>query len=327
MYGYAGATAMVTSAMPTFSPAPQTTTGSAPTAQLASTALQGIASTASTAPALALPPLFPTDILSTLAGLAGVTMFGPSAAAAGLEPVDIATDFLDTNSDIQDYGVDEDSLGIEEQDLAVDKGMPPSAAGLVPFAPPGAVGTSVPWAETPLSPAGVPALSAGLGRAASVGGLSVPASWATAAPAIRATALELPAASLGAVPEAWAGSSGNVFSQMALAGMAGRAIGGTASMGTRAVSKKLGDSTNYRTGIAATFGGVVAPANKGYRAGGITDTAHGDGQLLKQVAEQYPGVFALLNALCSPSASSTEATLAKLEREISSFARSFTATE
>jgi PPE-repeat protein len=46
-------------------------------------------------------------------------------------------------------------------------------------------------------------VSAGLGRAALVGGLSVPQSWATASPAVRLAATALPADGLGA----WAGSA------------------------------------------------------------------------------------------------------------------------
>ena len=78
--------------------------------------------------------------------------------------------------------------------------------------------------------------SAGLGQAASVGALSVPPGWTTAAPEIRLAAgasPALPATSLGAAPEVFAGSPGSLFSQMALASMAGRAIGGTITPGQR----------------------------------------------------------------------------------------------
>jgi PPE-repeat protein len=68
--------------------------------------------------------------------------------------------------------------------------------------------------------------SAGLGQADSVGALSVPSSWTAAAPEIRLAAVALPATSLGAAPEVFAGSSGSLFSEMVLASMAGRAIGG-----------------------------------------------------------------------------------------------------
>ena len=80
---------------------------------------------------------------------------------------------------------------------------------------------------------GPAAVSADLGQASSIGGLSVPPGWAAAGPAIRPVAAALPGTSLGAAAEIEAGSSGSLFSEMALASMAGRAIGATASKGRR----------------------------------------------------------------------------------------------
>jgi PPE-repeat protein len=77
------------------------------------------------------------------------------------------------------------------------------------------------------------ALSAGVGQAGSVGALSVPQAWTAAAPAIRLAAVTLPATSLSAAPEVFAGSPGSLFSGMALASMAGRAIGGPVSPANR----------------------------------------------------------------------------------------------
>jgi hypothetical protein len=51
-------------------------------------------------------------------------------------------------------------------------------------------------------------VSAGLGRAATVGGLSVPPSWATESPAIRLAATALPAAGLDGLPQAGAAGPG-----------------------------------------------------------------------------------------------------------------------
>jgi PPE-repeat protein len=74
-------------------------------------------------------------------------------------------------------------------------------------------------------------VSAALGQSTSVGALSVPQAWTTAAPAIRLAAAALPATSLSAAPEVFAGSSGSLFPEMALASMAGRAMGGSVSPG------------------------------------------------------------------------------------------------
>jgi PPE-repeat protein len=77
------------------------------------------------------------------------------------------------------------------------------------------------------------AVSAGLGQANSVGALSVPEAWTSAAPAIRLAAAALPATSLSGAPEVFGGNPGSLFSGAALASMAGRAIGGPASPGSR----------------------------------------------------------------------------------------------
>jgi PPE-repeat protein len=78
------------------------------------------------------------------------------------------------------------------------------------------------------SPAGLggSAVSASTGQANVVGRLSVPPGWAVAAPEIRMVASVLPMASASAASAALTGTSGTLFSEMALAGMAGRAMGG-----------------------------------------------------------------------------------------------------
>jgi PPE-repeat protein len=78
----------------------------------------------------------------------------------------------------------------------------PSAAGL---------GTLTGSYGSGLGGAGV---SAGLGQAASVGGLSVPQSWATASPAIRLAATALPAGGLDGLPQAGAAGLGGSFGGM-----------------------------------------------------------------------------------------------------------------
>ncbi|MCV7259021.1 PPE family protein [Mycobacterium shimoidei] len=72
------------------------------------------------------------------------------------------------------------------------------------------------------------AVSAGLGEAAAVGAMSVPPSWAAATPTIRLAASVLQSTSVGAAPAVVAEGSGGLFSQLALAGMAGSALGAAA---------------------------------------------------------------------------------------------------
>jgi PPE-repeat protein len=82
-----------------------------------------------------------------------------------------------------------------------------------------------------LSASGAGSVSAGIGQAGLVGPLSVPQGWATAAPAIRPVAAVFPITGAAAAPEIAAGSSGNLFSNMGLAGAAGGAVGSSASLG------------------------------------------------------------------------------------------------
>ena len=84
-------------------------------------------------------------------------------------------------------------------------------------------------------PAPKPSVAAGLAEANSVGGLSVPPTWTISTPAVRPTAVTLPAlpdsAASAVAGESMSGASGSALSEMALAGMAGRAIAGTVGTG------------------------------------------------------------------------------------------------
>jgi PPE-repeat protein len=80
-------------------------------------------------------------------------------------------------------------------------------------------------------PAG--AVSASLARAGTIGALSVPNNWASAVPAVRTVAAEMEATAADAAPEMAAVAQNGMFGEMALASLAGRAIGGSA---TRAVT-------------------------------------------------------------------------------------------
>ena len=81
------------------------------------------------------------------------------------------------------------------------------------------------------SSAAPPSVAAGLGQATTIGRLSVPSAWTVAAPEIRPTAYTLPITGAAAAPEIAAASSGNLFSNMGLAGAAGGAVGSSASLG------------------------------------------------------------------------------------------------
>jgi len=70
-----------------------------------------------------------------------------------------------------------------------------------------------------------PTVSAGMGHAGLVGGLSVPRGWTTAAPVIRNVVAMVPDTGMG-TPMA-ADVSGSLYGNMALSSMAGRAVAGT----------------------------------------------------------------------------------------------------
>ena len=82
-------------------------------------------------------------------------------------------------------------------------------------------------------PAGAGSVSASLARAGTIGALSVPNNWASAVPAVRTVAAEIEATAADAAPEMAAVAQNGMFGEMALASLAGRAIGGSA---TRAVT-------------------------------------------------------------------------------------------
>ena len=127
------------------------------------------------------------------------------------------------------------------------------AAGLLGAGTPGAAGLVTAGTSTSLGPTGV---LAGLGRSGSIGGLSVPPTWAGAAPAItRATLPEptlvsLPEAELDGLGPGWAGMLPGSF-MAAAAGGGGAAGGGWA--GTRAgAATQSGDGTRTRYGSRPT---------------------------------------------------------------------------
>jgi PPE-repeat protein len=237
MYGYAGTSASATTLTP-FTPAPQTTTGAsaatstqAGTSQAISAGLQGLASTAATNAA-------PASALDTLSDLAGLILFLPGVAQAGLTP-------LNTTGLFTDLSFDDDELhfeGLESTDQDILKTLtfngwhlPPDVALESGFTRP-----VMAW-----GPAEVPLVTADLGQAPMVGRLSVPQAWTVAAPEIRLAALTSPSAGLGAAPEVMASSSpGSLFREMTLANMAGRAITGTT---TRGCQERTGSISRSRT--------------------------------------------------------------------------------
>ncbi|MBV8789494.1 MAG: PPE domain-containing protein [Mycobacterium sp.] len=240
MYGYAGSAASATTLTPFTPPQPNSNSGAdqpAAVSQATGTAAgntQNVVS--STQQAFASVP-------NTLNSFAS-----PAAAAAdpptGLDLLsDLIAVFLDAPASVAGLGIDSPGTlislpfdvvgaltGFHTDDIVSGWAGVQSWPGYAPVPPtPFPVITNLGGGSV-----GGSAMTAGLGQANTVGGLSVPPGWAAAAPAIRPAALALPATSVGAAAQAaqaTSGTGGNLFGEMAAAGMAGRAMGGTGGAG------------------------------------------------------------------------------------------------
>ena len=141
-----------------------------------------------------------------------------------------------------DFGFQNFLAGFSRQNLqlAYDGAVNRAAAGLGPA----------------ITYAGGQPVMAQVGSSGVVGNLSVPHSWAGAAPAMRPVAFALPQTGPGAVSAALATEGqGSVFSNMALSGLAGRAIVGTGGNVARPVSAV----THAITSEATTVTIIVIP--------------------------------------------------------------------
>jgi PPE-repeat protein len=218
MYGYAGASAAATTLTP-FSTPPENTnpagiaTQAAAVSQAASTPAASVQSTVSqlmsTVPT-ALQGLAsggPFQWLLDLLNSAPVQNFeGLMFATSGYQGLFGAGSFIASGAAFLVAPVENPWLqsALVLSGVAVPAAVAPDAS-LIPAGTRSAL----------LGPVGGADASAGLGRAASVGGLSVPQAWGTAAPEIRLAARGLPMAGLDAVPPA---------------GTAGAALGGLGGM-------------------------------------------------------------------------------------------------
>ena len=250
MYGYAGTSASASTLTP-FTPAPQTSNGTsaAAAAQTAATQLASATAQGVTAPAAV------TDTLGTLADLIDLVLFLPNVAQAGLTPLNTTGLFTDLSFDDSELR-DEALKGTEDQ-IAARLGIPGYVSLPLGDAAPGVA----PGLATAVRPAGVPSVTAGLGQAPAVGRLSVPPAWTVAAPEVRLAALTLPAASLGAAPEVMAASPGTLFSEMALANMASRAIPGSTTRGCQERTGSISRSRSVSTPASPNGHGTTIAAD------------------------------------------------------------------
>jgi PPE-repeat protein len=248
MYGYAGSSATATQLTP-FSEPPQTTNEGGLAAQSAAVT-QGVGASSGTNAQTTLSQLI-SAVPQALQGLtsssssttaatttsAATTTTASSSLASSLNT--IISDLTGPLSPASYFSVGGVPylLGLQSYLLPQVGQNLATAAGKLSAAP--TVGSGLLASElssgTPSLGAGG-TLSAGLGNAGLVGKLSVPPNWATVAPAIKPTALELPSASVEAAPVVMDEASGNLFGQMALSSLAGRAVAGTGGSVARSIS-------------------------------------------------------------------------------------------
>ena len=221
MYGYAGASAAATTVSP-FNPPPQTTNPAGTGTQAAARASAAATSTGTAQSALS---QVPTLLQSLASG-------GPSKLAMNLLTSRPVTNFEAITTAVSPYSAFVDSslnqtaasffIVTPVLDLLFGKATavalaPGAAASAASTVSPAAAGLGT-LAGSYGSGVGGAGVSAGLGQAASVGGLSVPQSWATASPAIRLAATALPAAGPGGLPQAGAAGLGGSFGGMPMMG-------------------------------------------------------------------------------------------------------------
>jgi len=105
------------------------------------------------------------------------------------------------------------------------------------------------------------AVTAATGRAGLIGSLSVPNSWASALPAVRMAAISMPETAVEAAPGIAAGGRAAMFGETALASLAGRAFGDTATRSfARNASVATGNIPRFTNGAIAKDDDIATTA-------------------------------------------------------------------
>ncbi len=281
MYGYAVSSALATAFKPFMAPPSSTNPGGTATqaatvghatgtaagnvqstvssAQQAFSAVPSALQSFAAAPAAAADP---PDPLSTLANLisvfvnlpSGLAALGVNAPMAILAPVDLPFTVEGALSGLHTDQIVSGWAGVQPW---------PGTGSAPPTEFPAIITNPGPLAAA--APAS--SVSAGLGEANRVGALSVPPTWTVATPAVRPVALALPTTSTAAAAEAAeegiTGAPGNPFTNMALAGLTGSAMGGALGTGGQDRGKAApGERVAARAGRAATPGHSTAADSK-----------------------------------------------------------------
>ncbi len=245
MYGYAASSASATALAP-FTP-PQSSTDAGAAATQASAVSKAAGTSAGNAKTTRRVFSAVPNALQNLATAAPAATADPPGPLATL--ANLVTVFIDAPSGLATLGVDTPLAPLTAVSFPFDvvgaltgfhtDEIVSGWAGVEPWPGTGTVPpTEFPAIITgPIVPS-APAVAASAGQAHTVGGLSVPPTWTISTPAVRPVAVTLPALpGTGVAPAAEAaaqevtGAAGSTFSDMALAGMAGRAMAGTLGTG------------------------------------------------------------------------------------------------
>ncbi|BCO84050.1 PPE family protein [Mycobacterium paraintracellulare] len=238
MYGYAGSSAAATQLAP-FTTPPTTTDGSAETNQAAAVAAATQSSASSNvetavSQALSQAPAAAQTAATTSPGIS----LGLGEATGGLKSFNNFLNVL--TGPYSPIGIGTAGKGFYQLALNV-RGMGANLRSIGgTLHPKGLHGVLAPLLHSDLltgsasfQPPSAGTVSAAVGRVGVVGSLSVPANWASAAPAIRTLAAELPETMLDAAPAMTVNPGQGLFGPTALSSLAGRAVGSSA---TRAVA-------------------------------------------------------------------------------------------
>lgn len=241
MYGYAGSSASAAQVTP-FSVPPQTTNPAGATGQAASLAQATTTSAGSHASTL---PQMLSAVPQSLQSLAApVSSAAPAAAADPTSLLTALNSFITgplSPASLFPVGGVPFLLGIQSYLLPQAAANLTSAAAKVSTLPAEAVGEPLAgilgMSPTPVASTAVNGVSAGIGDAGRIAGMSVPQGWSSAAPAIKTVAAMLPESNFNAAPMAFAADSeSSMLNNMAVSSLAGRGMVGTGGTAARSVT-------------------------------------------------------------------------------------------
>ncbi|OIN82452.1 PPE family protein [Mycobacterium malmoense] len=273
MYGYAGSSAAATQLTP-FTAPPATTSNSGETNQSAA-----VASTTQSSASSGVQTAVSNAVLQASA----TTQSGATNAAATstAEATGTSLGLSDVTGVLTSFNnIFSDATGAYSQggfatvsksfiNLALNIGGQSRAlASIAPTLHPGArIGLLAPLLHSDLLTGSTAFRSAGggtvlatAGRAGVIGSLSVPSNWASAVPAVRTVASELPETTLDAAPAMAANAEQGMFGPTALSSLAGRAIGGTATRAVAGTAVRIPGAVAVDD-IATTSTVIVIPPN------------------------------------------------------------------